>query len=188
VRSGIRARMLGFMTSAGATVLAAVISAAAVIVSIVVSIFVARASATSTVKTKLDELRQTQITDIIRQRIERYPSLWSFCQESITLPIISHTEVKDGWASTLSKELETWHTKNGIFLSQSSYLALYYLRKKAREFAKTADSGTHAEGSLQELAKIWSESFTDEDNRPHINLSASMKNDLGSYAQVALSQ
>jgi hypothetical protein len=96
--------------------------------------------------------------------------------------------VKDGWASTLSKELETWHTKNGIFLSQSSYLALYYLRKKAREFAKTADSGTHAEGSLQELAKIWSESFTDEDNRPHINLSASMKNDLGSYAQVALSQ
>jgi hypothetical protein len=181
--------MLGFMTSADATVSAAVIGAGAVIISIVASLFIARASATATVKTKLDELRQTQIADIIRQRIERYPPLWSLCQESITLSIISlpHTQVKDGWASTLSKELETWHTEHGIFLSQSSYLALWHLRKKAREFAKTADSGADAADPLRELEKIWQENFT-EDERLYIGLSASMKNDLGSYAPAALSQ
>jgi hypothetical protein len=179
--------MLGFMTSADATVLAAVIAATAAIISIVASLIVARASATSTVKAKLDELRQTQISDIIRQRIERYPSLWSLCQESITLPMISQAQVPDGWALTLSNALETWHTKNGIFLSQDSYLALYYLREKARKFARNPNSGADAAGPLSELGGIWSKGFTDNENKPHINLSASLKNDLGSYTEAALS-
>jgi hypothetical protein len=179
--------MLDFMTSADATVLAAVIAATAAILSIVASLFVARASATSTVKAKLDELRQAQITDIIRQRIERYPSLWSLCQESITLPMVSQTQVPDGWALTLSNALETWHTENGIFLSQDSYLALYYLREKARSVARESNSSADAAGPLGELGEIWSRGFTDNENKLHVNLSASLKNDLGSYAQAALS-
>src|SRR5262245_18030168 len=182
--------MLRVVTSADATVLAAVISAAAVIISIVVSLFIARVSATAAVNTKVDELKQGQIADIIHQRMERYPSLWSLCQETITLPIIwpSHSEVPDGWASTLAEALETWHIQNGIFLSQSSYLALYHSRERARYFADNDDrGGAYAEGPMKELSKTWSQGLTDEQNEPHTNLSASMKNDLGSYAQAALS-
>jgi hypothetical protein len=189
--------MVGFMTSADATVFAAVIGAAAVIISIVASLFIARASAaaaaetarasaSAAVETKLNELRQTQIRDIVRQRILRYPSLWSFCQENITLA--SHSGVPDEWASKLSDELERWHTENGIFLSQSTYLALFYLRTKARRFAKDAVSGADAAGPLNELTKIWQEHYTDKEGVERISLSTSMKNDLGSYAQAALSQ
>lgn len=204
--------MLGLMSSAGATVLAAVIGAAAVIISVVVSLFVARASATAAVKTaqasataaveaarasataavqtKLDELKQAQITSIIQQRIDRYPSLWILCQESITLPAFwpSHFEVPDGWASALSAALEDWHNKHGIFLSQTSYTALFHLRRKARYFADNADhGGTRARGPLNELSGIWSQGFKDDKGVSHTNLAASMKNDLGSYIQAALS-
>ena len=139
------------MTSAGATVLAAVIGAVAVIISVVASLFVARASATAAVKTaqtsataaveaarasataavqaKLDELKQAQITSVIQQRIDRYPFLWKLCQESITLPAF-------------------W---------------------------------------LNELSGIWSRGFEDDKGVSHTNLAASMKNDLGSYMQAALS-
>lgn len=118
------------MTPADATIIAAIIAAGAAIISVVASLFVARA----TVRGKLKELEQAQIGDIIRKRIACYPSLWNLCQENITRPMFAehHTDVLDNWASTLSDKLEAWHTKNGAFLSQSSYEALHLLRKKGQ--------------------------------------------------------
>jgi hypothetical protein len=99
------------MTNSVAKILAAVIAALAAIISVLASVFVAR----FTVNGKINELRQAQIGDILKKRIEIYPSLWSLCQKSITHPMFSAcpAPVEDGWAATLSEQLEDWHAENG---------------------------------------------------------------------------
>jgi hypothetical protein len=190
------------MTPADATIIAAIIAAGAAVISVVASLFVARA----TVRGKLKELEQAQIGDIIRKRIACYPSLWNLCQENITRPMFEehHTDVLDNWASTLSDKLEAWHTKNGAFLSQSSYEALHLLRKKARIGAvkwntAAAAHGLHPEpdvnvpynsgekSPLGELEKIWTTGFTYK-GKQHDPLATCLKNDLGSYAQAVFSK
>lgn len=174
------------MTSADATIIAAIIAAAAAIISVLASLFVAR----TTVQGKLNELKQTQIGDILKKRIECYPSLWSLCQENITRPKFSEraTQIPDGWASTLSDKLEDWHRDHGVFLSQSSYKALHRLRKKARIFAEESDAAAAAAQPLAELEAIWTSGFFDErEGRNYDGLATSLKKDLGSYTQAALS-
>jgi hypothetical protein len=173
------------MTSDVATIISAIIAAAAVVISVLASLYVAR----STVQGKLNELRQTQIGDVLQQRIEHYPSLWSLCQDNITRPMFSErpTQAHDGWASRLSDALEAWHTGHGLFLSEPSYKALHRLRKRARVFAEQSDTAAAAKVPLGELEMIWTTGFT-EDGKLYTSLAASLKNDLGSYAQAALSQ
>jgi hypothetical protein len=74
-----------------------------------------------------------------------------------------------------------------VFLSQSSYLALHRLRKEARIAADQAVTAEAAHGTLAELEKIWSYQF-ELDGKSHYPLATALKNDLGSYAQAALSQ
>lgn len=146
---------------------------------------------------ELDKLKQAQISDIIRRRIEVYPSLWELCQESITRPRFSEhrVQVSDGWASTLSDNLEAWHSENGVFLSESSYVALHRLRKRARVFAEESNTaaaansllGEQQNSPLGELEVIWTSGFDDNDEH-HDGLATSLKNDLGSYMQPVISR
>jgi hypothetical protein len=181
------------MTSADATVWAAVISVSGVFASVTLSFFTAKATA----KGKLNELRQNQIGDVLAQRIAHYPSLWELCQRSIAYTTYERyaADVADGWASTLSNELEAWHAKHGVFLSQNSYEALSVIRRKCRTYAVTSNTAKAAtaasdkepSGPLNELEKIWRAGF-DHKGKKHDPLAACLKNDLGSYAQAALSQ
>jgi hypothetical protein len=159
------------------------------------------------IETKLEELRQSQIGEIIRKRVECYPDLWALCLEKITRPMFAEhgTQITDGWAAALSDSLEDWHSKHGAFLSQESYIALHRLRKRCRIFAEHANTAAEAKepfkkqippyypqarpvGPLEELEDICTRSFTDEnDHKQYYGLYTSLKNDLGSYVQAAFS-
>jgi hypothetical protein len=158
------------MTSADATVLAAVTSVVGVIVSVTASLKAAR----DAVDGKLNELRQTQLGEIIEQRASCYPELWGLCLDNITRPNFRErrTEINDGWAAALSDSLENWHSRHGAFLSEGSYKALHRLRKRCRIFAERANTAVAARNPfgqqnppktpLEELDEICTNSFIDE--------------------------
>jgi hypothetical protein len=177
------------MSDTTATILAAII---AVIVSVAASWVTARI----TLRTKLDELRQTQLSEIVRERIRTYPSLWKLCQEEISVPLFGLAAgpqaglktVEAGWEAELARKLEEWHSKNGAFLSQETYQGLYRLRSSAQSWAAQGSvAGEEARERLEDLDGIWTYGFTDFRGNKQNALSFHVRNDLGSFQRAALS-
>jgi hypothetical protein len=152
-----------------------------------ISYFSAKTASESAVKAKLDELRQGQITEVLHQRIERYPSLWKLCQGGIAVPSLTAILPQAGWDAELSAVLEGWHAEHGVFLSEDTYRGIWYLRKHARQFAARPTAGEEALSNLRELNKIWTRGFVDDDGKTVLGIAALLKNDLGSYGRAALS-
>jgi hypothetical protein len=139
----------------------------------------AREVAQAEIVQKLHELRQTQISEIVRQRIVKYPSLWQLCQECISMQRQKLDKLEPGWEAKLSDELEKWHAENGVFLSQPTYDRLFSLRQSAWELTEgRSRRGETALQALDTLDALWS---------GNNGLAARMKDDLGSYQQAALS-
>lgn len=176
------------MVTAVATILAAVISAGISVCVAMISYISAKNASESTINAKLDELRQGQITEVLHQRIERYPSLWKLCEGDIGVPCLRRTLPAEGWDAELSSALEGWHAEHGVFLSEDSYRSLHHLRSRARDFAEHPTSGEAALGNLRELYIIWVHGFSDSEGTVIASsVAASLKNDLGSYGRAALS-
>lgn len=174
------------MSSAAATILAAVISAAISFTIAGVSYISAKNGARGAVQARIHELTQIQITEILHQRMECYPSLWELCQKGISMPYLMGYLPDAGWEADLSKALESWHAEHGVFLSEDCYRGLWHLRKLARIFSSesTAEDSSLAPRTLD---AIWSHGFTDNDGTSRPGLSVLLKNDLGSYGRAALS-
>jgi hypothetical protein len=113
------------MSSAVATILAAAISAAISFTVAGFSFASAKTAAKDAIQAKLHELKQGQIAEILRQRIDRYPSLWKLCQGSIAVPSLVESPPAPGWEISFSTTLEEWHSENGLFLSQDCYRGLW---------------------------------------------------------------
>jgi hypothetical protein len=128
------------MLNAVATILATVISAAISVSVAMISYASARSASESAIEAKINELKQGQITEILHQRIERYPSLWKLCQESFAVPSLMRSPPPEGWNVELSKALESWHAEHGVFLSQESYLGVWYLRKVANRGSRASNA------------------------------------------------
>lgn len=175
------------MSSAVTTILATVIAAAISVCVAMISYASAKSASESAVKSKLDELRQAQITEVLHQRIERYPSLWKLCQRDVAVPGLTGTLPTAGWETEFSSALEGWHAEHGIFLSQDSYHGIWHLRKRARDFAAHPTAGEAALGNLRELHMIWTKGFIDSDGTANHGVAFLLKNDLGSYGRAALS-
>jgi hypothetical protein len=172
------------MSGISATVLAAVVSAG---ISIIVASISYAASQAAT-KAKLDELKQNQMLEIIRERIQRYPSLWKICHEDISNR--TWTESKDipaGWEQELFDKLQHWNTENGAFVSEECYVSLWHLRKRLSGLIASPTQGEEALRRLQDIENIWVQGYTDEAGIKHSALATLMKDDLGSYWKAALS-
>lgn len=174
------------MSSAAATILATVISAAISFAIAGISYMSAKHGARETVQAKLNELTQAQIAEVLRQRMERYPSLWELCQKGISLPCLTGSLPGAGWEADLSNALESWHAEHGVFLSEDCYRGLWQLRKLARISSSTPLADTSL-SRLRALDGVWSHGFTDDDGTYRPGLSVLLKNDLGSYGRAALS-
>jgi hypothetical protein len=175
------------MSNTVATILATIISAVISIGVAVISYMSAKAASENAIKAKLDELRQGQLTEVLHQRIERYPSLWKLCQGSIAVPDLTRTPPPEGWDQEFARALEGWHAEHGVFLSEDSYRGIWRLRQRARFFAAHPTTGEPALGNLRELNEIWTRGFIDDDGTAKGGFSALLKNDLGSYGRAALS-
>jgi hypothetical protein len=169
------------MSDTTATILAAIIA-------VIVSVAASWATARIALRSKLNELRQTQLSDIVRERIRTYPSLWKLCQEEISIPLFGLKTVETGWETNLANKLEEWHTGNGAFLSGQTYQGLYRLRSLAR-FLAAQDSvaGEDARKRLEDLEGIWTYEYYDFRGNKQNALSYQLRNDLGSYQRAALS-
>jgi hypothetical protein len=175
------------MSSAAATILAAALSAAISFVIAGVTYMSAKNGARAAVQAKLHELTQVQITEVLHQRMECYPSLWELCQKSISMPYLTGSLPGTGWEADLSGALESWHAEHGVFLSEGCYRGLWHLRKLARIFSSEPATENVSFSRLQALDAIWSHGFTDHDGIDNPGLSVLLKNDLGSYGIAALS-
>jgi len=177
------------MSDTTATTLAAIIT-------VIVSVAASWVTARITLQTKLDELRQTQLSDIVRERIRTYPSLWKLCQQQISVPLFGLKAgpkaglktVEAGWEANFAKKLEEWHAENGAFLSGETYQGLYRLRSAARSWAaKDSVIGEESRRRLEDLDRIWTYEFTDFRGSKKNALAYQIRNDLGSYQRAALS-
>jgi hypothetical protein len=175
------------MSNTVTAILATVISAVISVCVALISYFSAKTASESAIKAKLDELRQGQITEVLHQRIERYPSLWKLCQGVVAVPSLTATLPQAGWDAEFSGTLEGWHAEHGVFLSEETYRGIWYLRKRARQFAAHPTAAEEGLSNLRELNKIWTQGFVDDDGKTVPGVAALLKNDLGSYGRAALS-
>lgn len=176
-------------------VLAAVITGLGVIIAAivagVVSWLVAGKTARAQVNTKMEELTQTQLRDILAKRIEVYPTLWSIAQTLLSdwerEHKLSNPDWKPDldWARNLLQKLIEWHKVNGVFLSEESYRVFAALRNSTLGLVRTC-SQERRQPTLEEFQLLDQIYYRGDPNRPpndplRYSLATWLKNDLGSY-------
>jgi hypothetical protein len=166
-----------------AALIAAGVSVLGVFVSAVSSIFIAR----STITSKLSELEQTQLKDIVAKRLEAYPKLWAILQARVSNWLYEGKRTDGAWAAKLYNDLNECHAEYGALFSQPVYEAFCDVRLEARQLAETYGPGGAGKEvpneAAKELDKIWSQGRCGRGS-----LAAELKNDLGSYHQPIISR
>jgi hypothetical protein len=140
-------------------------------------------------KSKINELTQTQLKDIIAKRIEVYPKLWQIVQtqlsdwERVQKLANPQWEPTKLWAQNLLSKLMEWHQFYGVFLSQPSYTAFSKLHNEVLELVRTCNRENRSPSiqEFQALDLIYYHGFDGE-----LPLATCLKNDLGSYKTAVL--
>jgi hypothetical protein len=140
-------------------------------------------------QSKINELTQTQLQDILAKRIEVYPKLWRIVQTELSdferVQKLANAQwvPTSEWAEKLLADLVEWHQHYGVFLSQSSYAAFAKLRNEVVELVRTCNREKRLPTieEFQELDRIYYQGY--EGNLP---LATCLKNDLGSYKTASL--
>jgi hypothetical protein len=163
---------------------------------------------------KLKELAQIRLRDILSKRIEVYPKLWCTAQTMLSDWEREHKEIDGRWAKDLFVSLIAWHKENGIFLSEGAYRLFHGLRLEAENVVRRCEEGQaptlkdlqvldriYSGGPLEVAGvntneriglKYWAETtFTWIDKTTNLvlglGLAAQLKDDLSSYKPSALS-
>jgi hypothetical protein len=155
------------------------------------------------VRSKVNELTQTQFKDILAKRIEVYPELWRIAQtelsdlereEKLVNPgwVQGEGWAKDAnweldakWAENLLMKLMNWHQDYGVFLSQSSYDAFDGLRAQTMDLAIKCNRQKRRP-TIAEFQRLDEAYYKGSDGK--LPLSTHLKNDLGSYRSPFISQ
>jgi hypothetical protein len=161
---------------------------------------------------KINELAQIQLRDILNKRIEVYPQLWCIAQTMLSDWEREKKETNTLWARNLFNGLIAWHKKNGVFLSQDAYEMFHALRLEAQDVVRSCDQGHPPtvldlkvldriySGGPQNVdsvntsdrrgLSIWWESCNKSFDETHtqvgVGLATELKNDLGSYQRSAI--
>jgi hypothetical protein len=156
------------------------------LIAAVVSLAVAILSARLQVRSKIDELTQAQLREVITKRIEVYPQLWFIAQTWLSDWEREGKPIDSAWATELQAGLMCWHAQNGVFLSQASYESFGALRSTVLDLVKRCkDGGTLTLEDLRTMDRIYSLGYSTK-NGWHDGLATCMKNDLGSYKSLLL--
>jgi hypothetical protein len=155
-------------------------------------------------RSKIEELTQTQYKDIIAKRIEVYSKLWKIVQTELSdlerLEKLRNPDWRPDsqWLGRLLGKLIEWHQEYGVFLSEGSYSAFARLRHEAVELLKACnkDGRDPTLEEFESLDRIYYYGYVSEEKRKgglepreelELSLATCLKNDLGSYKITYLS-
>jgi hypothetical protein len=139
-----------------------------------------------------ESMRQAQMTDIVRKRIETYPKLYEI------ISIYGRNwelegKVRDrAWASAFLMELINNNAVNGAFFSNVVYVWYGILRSFLEELLKNEDFAIKGEASKKQEAKLYAIIRGPEiqlKGEKHLfpGLGSVIKDELGSYIVSAIS-
>jgi hypothetical protein len=140
------------------------------------------------VRSKLDELTQTQFRDVQVKRIEVYPRLWQIVQTATSDRRRADRPVDAEWARNFFAALNSWHAEHGVFLSESAYRRFGDLRALLLAVVARCELGGAPTSEDLEMADlIYSGDATVPETDPRrYGLATWLKNDLGSYKVPAV--
>src|SRR5581483_5403595 len=161
------------------TLLAGLIAAVVSVIGLAFSLLTTRWQ----LRSKLSELEQAQLEDVLKERMTAYPKLWSILQTNITNWNIEKKERNAQWANDFLAALNACHADYGVFFSQSVYTRFFELRAV---LIKIVDECAQKPGSvspqdLDSLEWIWS-------GKEKPGLATQLKADLGSYRSTIFEQ
>jgi hypothetical protein len=176
------------MTSA---VTAALVSGVvAAFVSLIGAVITARVSflvAKKTVTGQAEAMRQAQLTEIVRKRIETYPAFYEIIAKYGRNWEINGESHNQEWAEKFLKELIDNNAKNGVFFSERVYRWYGALRNELQKLMKDLGNGREAtEDEMQRIYDIIRGPEMPGDQWP--GLGTFLKNELGSYISAAISR
>ena len=150
---------------------AALIAAAVSIVGSILTLLSARWQ----VESKLTELQQSQLKDVLEARLIAYPKLWCILQARVSNWRYEGKRADGEWAKKLYEDLNSCHARYGVLFSQPVYDSFCEVREEASSLAKkySPQQEVPAE-ALKRLDEIWS-------GRGKPGLATQLKDDLGSY-------
>ena len=148
-------------------------------VSLAVAIFTTRWQ----VRSKIDELTQAQLKELLTKRIEVYPQLWLIARTRLSDWEREGKPIDSTWARELLTELMSWHARNGVFLSQASYDSFAELRGAALNLVRRRNAPTLED--LQALDRLNTSGY-EKKGAHYDGLATCLKNDLGSYKSLVL--
>src|SRR5262245_40558078 len=73
------------------------------------------------VKSKLSELEQAQLKDVLQARLKAYPELWAILQAQISNWRMEGKRADGAWAKKLYADLNSCHATYGVLFSQPVY-------------------------------------------------------------------
>ncbi len=127
-------------------------------------------------------LKQQQLGEILKKRIEVYPILWEIV--SVHWQYTDNNKKNLSWCKKFKIELQRFNEKYGVFLSQPVYEKIHDLRTQLELICITFsndDSLIIDNLQIEIINSIW---FGSKDYGH--GLATHLKNDLGSYSQTAI--
>lgn len=132
---------------------------------------------------RTESQRQGQLQEVLRARITSYPILWSHIVEH-TINWPHHRRERDAkWAIEFLEAIDEWYAANGVFLSEPSYRRFHEFRSCLSRLARRLHEGEVA--TFDEYREVY-EVFSGSEGSQESGLATQLKNDLGSYRNVAI--
>jgi hypothetical protein len=129
------------------------------------------------IRSKLRELEQIQLKDILAKRMDAYAELWSILQGQVSNWPMEGKPCDGKWALRLYVDLNACHAKWGVFFSKPVYDSFCEVRQAVFDLAKDYDLNDKVPPeAVCALDEIWSAA-----------LAAHLKNDLGSFRPTMIS-
>jgi len=132
----------------------------------------------------LESLKQNQLSEIVKKRIEVYPKLWKIIITYGTEWVFEEKEYNIEWAKNYLNELREYNKEYGVFFSQEVYNSFFYLRHGLTKIIKNHKlNNTISQSECSDLYKIIINLTTMCEP-----LSVVMKDDLGSYSKSIIQE
>src|SRR5262245_17044469 len=132
------------------------------------------------VRSKLSELEQAQLKDVLAKRMEAYPRLWHVLQARVSNWRYAGKPVTGTWARELFDRLNACHAKYGVFFSEPVYRAFFDVRRAVGDLVEQyGPKDVVPAAEVAELDALWS-------GKGQPGLAGLLKDDLGSYRQILL--
>jgi hypothetical protein len=153
-------------------IVAAVIAAAVSALGFIVTLLTTRWQ----LRSKMSELEQTQLKDVLTKRMDAYPKLWCIVQTYVSNWNLTKKPRDAAWASNFLSQLNACHAEYGVFFSQPVYERFFTLRGALIAItAKLSANQVVSNEELDSLETIYS------GHKGMPGLATQLKADLGSY-------